>query len=136
MQSPSPFQGPLCTPRLLQPLYQAPSSAPVLILLRTILCTKPLTSTGALSLSPIPTTSEPLPSPLCISHSPGHRDFSSPGATFTLAPGSALPLNHNTAIQHMPPSYSSSLTLQTTAKNFTIVPQRAETRNLATTAAL
>lgn len=66
-----------------------------------------------------------LPLSLCLSQARTQRDFSSPGATFTLAPGSALPLNHNTAIQHMPPSYSSSLTLQTTAKNFTIVPQRA-----------
>lgn len=55
---------------------------------------------------------------------PGHRDFSSAGATFTLAPGSVLPLNHNTAIQHMHPSQSSSLMLQTTEKNFSIAPQK------------
>lgn len=55
---------------------------------------------------------------------PGHRDFSSAGATFTLAPGSAVPLNHNTAIQHTQPSQSSSLMLQATEKNFTIAPQK------------
>lgn len=57
---------------------------------------------------------------------PGHRDFSSAGATFTLAPGSALPLNHNTAIQHTHPSQTSALMLQTTEKNFTIAPQKGK----------
>lgn len=64
-------------------------------------------------LAPSIKLSLPLP-PLSVT---GSQRLSSPSATFTLALGSVLPLNRST-IQHMPPSYGSSLTLLSPAKEF------------------
>lgn len=124
LQSQVPPKGPHPVPQ-----HQTPSSAPVLILLHTDPLAISLThNLRAPSLLPLLSESPT---------APGHRDFSSPGATFTLAPGSALPLNHNTAIQHMLPSYSSSLALCKPQQRISQSHhKRAESRNLATAAAL
>lgn len=133
-----------------QPLFKAPMSmqsppkAPTISTATTSLfCFSPSAEPPA-PLQPDPFAHYPLHQAcgVCrgsLSLSPtlsGHRGLSSPGATFTLALGAVLPLNQDTAIKHMPPSSSSTLALQTTEKNFTIIPQRAGTRNLAATAAL
>lgn len=124
LQSQVPPKGPHPVPQ-----HQTPSSAPVLILLHT----DPL----AISLTHNLRAPSLLPLLFESPTAPGHRDFSSPGATFTLAPGSALPLNHNTAIQHMLPSYSSSLALCKPQQRISQSHhKRAESRNLATAAAL